>query len=1005
MKINKIICLALAAAMGISAASCSDTEKSVVPDIEKISQTGTDKNESPFRKIERFYETRLVTDADMRGTYPLAYTGDRYYFRKDGYNEYDMTVVPEINYFSVPVAGGEIVQDKELKSKLPENSEILTANSEFIVFRKPSDDENEDDSIGLLEINTGRYTEKGISAGREEIFADSRGNVYYMGSYGGRELKIYDKSFNLIKEKNFGSELNSYGDGYIYASCVSPDGKVYFTISDKATFYRIFTFDDNLELLPVTDEIPISENGNDGIVNMMFTDRDGNIAVCSGYGNVNTEVYDSSGTFLYNYVLYGVEGLAGPSGEYDMVYTMSGEVYGYSYLDDRRTAIVSEEDIVNLSETLRGVTLCGDRVIVESAEDTPDRIVAVDHEGNIKEYDADNICEVAAGSDGKLYYMACRPEIGADDEYGTFETVESSVFRLEDDGSSSLLFKLPQYRHEIYPSHFSVDSDGNFVCVYPENEESALYIDKSVLTFNSEGNIVKSVRIPENMNLTGKYTDETGNPVFLALGDSYTENSVYYEDIYAVDYRTGEQKILAEKSEIRLQDVMDGSEGYDFYYSDAGKIYGYRVSDNTSDEIMSSSDCDEELYDGSRFIVISPQEILLGEGKKLVRMDDEKLDKLNSRKILTLAAGDPYFLESFVKEFNKNSEDFRIYLKSYPYTGDDYRVPDLSEDFKQDLAGGNIPDIVSADDLYNVSDLITKGVFADHRKLIEETEGIELSEYGSRLADVFSYRGSMYVLPLSWYIRALKVSEEPEKNDFTSLYNLTEKNETCFGGMRMALGLMESCVYDCSDPENRTCGFENDNFKDCLKIYARSQNEYEEGLKSDIFDVYENYAAKEMSADSLRDMSREMMYSEGYESELKISAFPSADGKGKTMICPQYCFSVTEASENKAEAMEVIKAAADYFQKYYYFDSFDFVKTNGSETDKPVYGYDEDCPEEVRSELNKLLDKPLFSDMAYTDIKRIVYDEAERFVSGELTAEETAASVQKKVSLYLSETE
>ncbi len=65
----------------------------------------------------------------------------------------------------------------------------------------------------------------------------------------------------------------------------------------------------------------------------------------------------------------------------------------------------------------------------------------------------------------------------------------------------------------------------------------------------------------------------------------------------------------------------------------------------------------------------------------------------------------------------------------------------------------------------------------------------------------------------------------------------------------------------------------------------------------------------------------------------------------------------------------------------------------------PAMGYSDESEEKYR----KFLEMPVYSDLVYKNVKRIIRNETAAFFAGESTADDTAKAVQNKVTLYLNE--
>lgn len=982
MSKNKLLSIAAAVLMAFSAVSCS-SEKNVKPepDIPEVNKTAEKVSENSFKKIMRYFEQSDLTDKDMKSAFPLAASSDKYYFHRQG-GEYDATIPKNCEHYFADIKSGSVEFDES--ADIPEDAQILFRNDENIVYSQSDSESSVTYGYNIKNKKTVQF--ESLFPDRDFISDDKNGNIYAYDRFNGNgrvtkeSITIYDSSLNKIKEIDLTESLKEFYESepdaicmFVYGLCVSDDGKIYLAVSDKYQWVNVFEVKSDGNIKSLTDKITDFDDGM--IVNSMFMDTEGNIVVCCGYGDVQVDVISpENGETVKRYDLYGVEDLIGAGSGYDIIYRQSGGIFGYSYIDDEITGIVTSEDISEMDESYGGAFITDNKLYISLEISASPKLIVLDKNGGYQEYESGDMYYADTDDSGNLVYITSRHYIDSDDEYGTFEAVESKIYKMDADGGTKLLFTFPQYHREIYPANLKVCRNGNILCTYPASEEDAVYSKSSIIIFDESGNIVNSIKLSDDYFCPEIVKNEQG------------ELFVYNDGmIQKLNEETGEMSDVPVGRPINQ--VFDGNSGYDFYYSDIKGIYGYKVTENISEDIFYYSECDEELG-CQKFIITSSSEIISTGGKKFEKVSDEKLDKLNSRNIITLAAVNSYEIQPYINEFNKTSEDCRIFLKAYETdTEQSHAWNDISSKLNQDIATGNIPDIILTNGI-DVSSYVKSGLFTDHRKLVENDPETSSDVLNQPVCSAFTYKDSLYCIPVSYSSSVLISAEKKDKLTYGDFLNITENNEKVFRPYSYPWDyVLGSYFCDAVDLENGKCDFDNETFVSLLEFSKKGYGTEEEedySFEDDscILDI--------ASVNAIYDYDR---IDEYYPSTPHICGFPSESGEGRQYIYPLLTLAVTEASENKSEAWTFIRSIADKQDEY----TPCFFRLSSEEN--------ENYPEDTVKGYEKYKNMPVFTDMMYNRIRRIISEETEAFYADQKTAEETAKIIQNKVSLMLSETE
>ncbi len=977
MSKNKLISIAAAVLMAFSAVSCSQ-EKNLKPesDIPEVNKTAEKVSENSFKKITRFFEQIDITDTDMSYSTPVAADEDKYYYYQGG-RDYAYEMPENYEVYCADINSGSVEYSE--CADVPSEADIVLRNEENILYTLS--EETEQKAYGY-NIKSGKTTElKGIFPDRYLVRTDRNGNIYIYSNY---KIYVYDTSFNPVKvtdvEKSMKEELDKNGV-YLYSMCVLDDGQVCFAVSAKYQWAKVLKTEADGSLTDLTGEM--TDYADNYIVRNMYTDEEGNIVVSVGYGDVRFDVISpENGDLIKRYEIYGEEDLIGPGGGYDMIYKKSGGIYGYSYMEDSSTALVTGEDITDMDDSYSRAFYAGDKLYIVLGVKFPSKIIVLDREGKRKEYEADALSYADTDSKGNLVYISSRHYLDSDEDYGSFEAVDSKVCRLDNQGNNTFLFSFPLYHGEVYPLDIKICSNGNIACAYPASEEDNLYSSFSILIFDESGNVVKTIGKPSEDYFYPSLVKNEKSELFVMNRSNATK-------VYRVNEDTGE---LTETAFNRnVSKIFDGNSGYDFYYLDNSGLYGYKADEDVSEEILYYSDCYEDI--ANRPVILTSSSEFIGcEGKKYVKMSDEKLEKLNSRKILTLALANVDVnvinIKDYVNKFNKENEDFRILIKPYEFDTESYSAWDkVNEDLNRDIAAGNIPDIILTNYI-DVSSYVKSGLFTDHRKFIENDPEISNDVLNQSVCSVFTYKDSLYCIPVTYTSSVLVSAEKKDKLTYDEFLNITENNEKVFRPYSYPWDyLINSYFCDSVDLENGKCDFDNETFVSLLEFAKKGYGNEEE---EDYSYEDDGYILDIASVNGIYDYDN---IDEYYPSTPNICGFPSESGEGRQYIYPLLTLAVTEASENKSEAWAFIKSLAD--KQDAYTPCFFRLSSEGNENypENTVKGYEE---------YTKM---PAFTGLMYSRIHSIVAEEMEVFNADQRTAEETAKIIQNKVSLMLSETE
>lgn len=998
MSVKKILCIITAAMMMVSASSCSESKINVDKDISSADNISKSENST---QIERFFD---VNDYDemLRYTLPIAADEQRIFFADDYYtlNETDNIAV-ELSMYEVDITGKKISYDGQA-GELPTGAEQVIRQGDFLFYVV-----RENENVQVFRYDTG--TQKTASV-RTDIYpgylrTDDEGNVYMHAGPKGKVLYVYDRNLELKERVDIADELAALGmeNRFVYDMCVSPEGDVYFTVSEKYIANSILKLEDSGKLNNITGDITdLDESMN---VNRCFMDKEGNLVLCSGRAECMVDVISSvTGEIINRYEFFLAGELIGPSEQYDMIYTSEGEIFGYDYMEDASECIVSQEAAPGLDEIYEYGNISGEKVYVTLSSPKYQKIYETDRTtGKTEAYEAavSDILFADISEDGTLYYAASEHGIANDDVYGTYETTRTEIYRLDEQGESQLVASLPQYRTEIYLSDFSLDRNGNMLFIYPSSEEDALEGILSLIVMDTDGNIIKTVPLSDE-ELCSIAED---NEQMSYICECYSGNMI---KINQETYELSDEKFVLPQNDF----ISDGRGEYSFFYRDDYAVYGYNTEDGSSEEIMTFNDYEwpyesdsGELFRSS-IIVLSPSEIVSCGGHLLTRCSEERIAQLNSKKIITVAvSGSSDILKQNVAEFNFENDEYRIFVKDYSkfVNDDEYQVFGKdSENLAADILKGDIPDIILADDM-EISSSIAAGLFTDHKKLMENDSRIK-EGYSERLIEEFTYNGKMYTIPVRYNSVSLFGTGSHENWSYDELMKCGESGEAVYDYLSSPFYLVFrtlflSYAHDHMDMENGTCDFDNEKFVKLLEFIK--ENSYMEDTDEYIGYENEEFQFVLETVSNYDDFFRIVSYEKDGGIKTPYSCGIPSEKGGKRYIIPELCFSVTEKSDSKEAAWEFIRMFFNEDHQNYSLPALgEFSEYQISDMIMYFPEYDN---KDVIEAYKAYLDMPVISGIMYSRAEEIAYECANEFMNGSISAEEAAKKIQSKITMYLGE--
>lgn len=480
--------------------------------------------------------------------------------------------------------------------------------------------------------------------------------------------------------------------------------------------------------------------------------------------------------------------------------------------------------------------------------------------------------------------------------------------------------------------------------------------------------------------------------------------------------------------------MITGSGGYLAYIRDDSVVYGLK-EDNTAYKVI---DLTESGLSGLNYITpISDGDFLAVENGKIIRLSEKDASEVSGITEINLAVAGKYdSIERNISDFNAQSNNYRIKVTDYS-ANYDYNIEGLDsavKDLEMDIISGKIPDMVWIEP-NEAAKLASKGAFADLYDFMETDKTYPREAFLPNYLEACETDGHLFTIAPAFMIKtmAAKTAHVDKPNwtidEFIEIYNSKPDDMELFeqaNNEEAVLGFISNSGTSFIDYEDFTCSFDSDEYIRMLEFAARfpGVDDYDFEQRSCRDDTA---LLSDMYISSFRDINAQMQGTFG--EDITFVGMPTENGNGSVILL-SYQFAIMEKSTNKKGAWEFIRTllnAGSYNGIPVTVSAFETVREEALE--KPFF-IDENGNKEYMSETihdwaadRDVTIVPMTESQAdyYADfvtgitvalpfsgetaVSNIIREETAAFFAGEVSAEDCAAMIQNRVSIYLSEQE
>lgn len=516
----------------------------------------------------------------------------------------------------------------------------------------------------------------------------------------------------------------------------------------------------------------------------------------------------------------------------------------------------------------------------------------------------------------------------------------------------------------------------------------------------------------------------------------------------------GEQLDLAISNNYNYSILSGEGSDYDFILTSSGAVSGYNIGDAEPKVLMDfvNSDINTTYFDS--FMASAPGQFIASYGEwdningyttAISRFDKVDPETIPDKELISIGC---LYLDSDTRSrvvnFNKESEQYRIIVKDYSIYNNEEDYEAGTKRLNSEIASGQAPDIIVGSNIASLKNYMSKGLFLDLNKYLDEDPDIDRNDIWPNLLDACSYNDKLYFVVPSFYIETV-VAKTSLLNGITGWTSSEMKafidahpDAKPFGMYNSSREMMEYYFYSVNfdelvDMTQGKCYFDSPEFIAGLELMKSFPKE------EDIMYDYDNYDYNSYQAQWRE--NKALMYTYAISSprdykyllqgifgeDITFVGFPCGDRNG-SVISINSAYAISSKSANPDAAWDFIK--------YYYSD--EYQKTSAYSIPARISRFDE-MIEEAKERpywTNENGEKEYYDDMYYIgdreviiepindndakflkdyistvtkvfgdlgELSTIIDEEAQAFFEGQKSAEEVAKIIQSRATIYINE--
>lgn len=620
------------------------------------------------------------------------------------------------------------------------------------------------------------------------------------------------------------------------------------------------------------------------------------------------------------------------------------------------------------------------------------------------------------------------------------------------------------------------DGDGNFVVLS----------NSTILTIDNELNVVnkKTFTEEEGINYLNQVISTESGLLVVYNDSDYNQKYALYDRAAG---KLGEPFSLGGNSYYQF---YPGNGEYDLFYNSNTGIFGFKIAEAladtagsyTGEEVFNFMNSDIQNFYSDALIsldndtfVASGNDDSTDEYKSVFFKFTKVPDSEIKPKYLITLGGlyIDYNIRKQALNFNRASDEYRIVLKDYSadidYSaeeGSGNSYADVIKRLNNDIASGNVPDLLICNPELPFESYAGKGLFEDLYKRMDsdETGEVGRDKFEANVLKAYETNGKLYrIVPNFSVITLVAKSEfvEKYKGNFT-MDKFMELADSLPEGVAMfqdvtrenMLTTFVSCMYNDFIGDGGKCNFNDGRYAKILEFVKNLSDKsvwdtidwdnVDDNFWQDYDRVYEDGKVV-MNQDYLYNFSAiaDVIKNTFRTKDITVIGYPSSSGGSAVIQQDANAIAISAKSKHKDGAWDFVKTliSKEYQDKTSYNfpirtesleammanevktakENYDRWNNNGNDGDIVIDGGmmrkyagiartgngDENLIPYLTEEYAQMvLDCIRSADMLWKydeSMNTIIKEEAQKFFDGQCTAEAAATATQSRVSIYIGE--
>lgn len=561
--------------------------------------------------------------------------------------------------------------------------------------------------------------------------------------------------------------------------------------------------------------------------------------------------------------------------------------------------------------------------------------------------------------------------------------------------------------------------------------------------------VLEKRHMPPEMEDAGILKGKDGKTYLLHWNDDYTKQFIQTLDLNTMNL--GEEVDITEIA--GNMPLSQEGKVYDFLLLSGNEMFGYNVDDEKPTEIMDFIDSDlltgiqnVQMIDDTHFVALYWDSVeYIPRVAYFSKVPAEEVK--DKTPIILAGVYVDWEVKQRIVEFNKTSPTYRMQVREYSkyMSSDDYMGGYTK--LNNDIIAGNIPDILLVDDNMPFSSYVSKGLVSDLYPFMDNDPEIKREDYLENVFDAYAVDGKLYQLVSSFDVNSVigktsKVGNRSGWNmeEFDQVMDSLPDDVSAFNDnvtRESILYTAMSMTFDeYVDRATGECRFDSDDFIRLLEL----ANEFPKEIDPSVYDDEQYWEDMQSACREDRALLSQLYMSDymslkraqvtTFGEDVTLIGFPTKGKNGHTLRA--------NASTNMAiSSKSAVQDGAWEFIRYYLLDEYQDevqgmfpVKRSALETlakkamERP-YWINEDTGEKeyyddtvwvngediileplTQEEADRITEFLSGINMHFTldpSVWDIIMEEANVYFEGQKTAEDVAAVIQSRISLYISE--